>query len=56
MHLILAQKSHPNYSERTVSLNFCMKMHLKKRDEDMTQVKYPFVMSVYTLKIGSVLW
>jgi len=47
MHLILAHTGYPSYTERTVSLSFCMKMHLEKRDEDMTQVRYPFVMSVF---------
>jgi hypothetical protein len=56
MHLILAQKGYPSYTERTVSLNFCKKMHLEKRDEDMTRVWYIFVMSFLTLKIRCVLW
>jgi hypothetical protein len=47
MQLILAQKGHPSYTERTISLNFCMKMHLEKRDEDMSQVKCQFVISVF---------
>ena len=47
MLLILAQKGYPSYTERTVSLNFCMKMHLEKRDENMTQVRYPFLMSAF---------
>jgi len=39
-----------NSGTEGLSMNFCMKMHLEKRDEDMTQVRYPFVMSVFNAR------
>jgi hypothetical protein len=40
-----------NSGTEGLSMNFCMKMHLEKRDEDMTQVRYPFVMPVFNTQI-----